>query len=267
MGSANHELIAALPGVRRFARALCGNQSSADATITRALEALIADRDRLAKFKNPKIALYATFLKIWNAGPISRLPIRFATNGALASADLNLQTLPSAYRQSFLLTTMEGFTSAEAAEILGRNGDEFDALAEEARRRVMSQIATDVLIIEDQFLLAMDCGNLIKGMGHRLLGIAANHKDAISLANQKRPGLILADIKLADGSSGLDAVNEMLGAFSVPVIFITGYPDSVVEAAKPRDAYLMAKPINPAALEAMITQALFFDERASPRLH
>ena len=73
---------------------------------------------------------------------------------------------------------------------------------------------------------------------------------------------MLADIQLADGSSGLDAVNEILTAVNVPVIFITAYPERLLTGDKPEPAFLITKPFQPDAVKAAISQALFFDRKA-----
>jgi DNA-binding response OmpR family regulator len=94
-------------------------------------------------------------------------------------------------------------------------------LVDDAGRELASEIATDVLIIEDEALISIDLEALMKSLGHRVIGVARAYAEAIDLANTKQPGLVLADIQLADGSSGLDAVNDLLRSFEVPVIFVT----------------------------------------------
>jgi CheY-like chemotaxis protein len=76
--------------------------------------------------------------------------------------------------------------------------------------------------------------------------------------------MVLADIQLADGSSGLDAVNEMLTSFSVPVIFITAYPERLLTGERPEPAFLITKPFQPETVKAVISQALFFERYAGP---
>jgi CheY-like chemotaxis protein len=63
----------------------------------------------------------------------------------------------------------------------------------------------------------------------------------VTIARTKPPGLILADIQLADGSSGLDAVNDLLNTFEVPVIFITAYPERFLTGERPEPAFLISK--------------------------
>ena len=114
-------------------------------------------------------------------------------------------------------------------------------------------------------LIALDLEGLVESLGHRVLGVARTHSEAVALANQKRPGIILADIQLADGSSGLDAVNEMLRTFEVPVIFITAYPERFLTGERPEPAFLIAKPFQPATVSAVLSQALFFERNARRR--
>jgi CheY-like chemotaxis protein len=111
----------------------------------------------------------------------------------------------------------------------------------------------------------MDLEGLVENLGHRVLGVARTHSAAVALAKTKRPGLILADIQLADGSSGLDAVNELLKTFEVPVIFITAYPERFLTGERPEPAFLIAKPFQPAMVSAIASQALFFARNAKNR--
>jgi CheY-like chemotaxis protein len=104
----------------------------------------------------------------------------------------------------------------------------------------------------------MDLESLVRNLGHNVIGVARTHSDAVALAKNKKPGLILADIQLADGSSGLDAVNELLKTFEVPVVFITAYPERFLTGERPEPAFLISKPFQPAMVSAVASQALFF---------
>ncbi|MBU2381500.1 MAG: response regulator, partial [Alphaproteobacteria bacterium] len=73
-----------------------------------------------------------------------------------------------------------------------------------------------------------------------------------------RPGLVLADIQLADGSSGIDAVKDILKRFDVPVIFITAFPERLLTGERPEPTFLITKPFQPETVKAAISQALFF---------
>ena len=82
------------------------------------------------------------------------------------------------------------------------------------------------------------------------------------MARKQRPGLVLADIQLADESSGIDAVNDILRGVEVPVIFITAYPERLLTGERPEPAFLITKPFMPEMVKAVIGQALFFDTRS-----
>ncbi len=257
-----HELRSHLPYARRFARALSGSQQSGDAYIVQTLEAIVADRSVLVDYQSPKLALYATLLGLWNSIAINHVPDASAADPTIASADRRLQALTPRPRQAFLLVSMEGFTLSEAAEILGVDEEEVTELIEDANHDIAGQVATDVLIIEDEPLIAMDLEGLMQEMGHRIIGIASTRAEAVRLASEHRPGLVLSDIQLADGSSGLDAVNDMLGSFEAPVVFITAFPERLLTGEKPEPAFLITKPFDPNQVKTVTSQALFFDQRA-----
>ena len=170
-------------------------------------------------------------------------------------------------RQAFLLIALEEFSELEAAEILDVSVAKLRNLVEECGRELAADIATDVLIIEDEAFIAFDLEGLVESLGHRVLGIARTREEALAIAGKKRPGLILADIQLADGSSGLDAVNDMLETFETPVIFITAYPERFLTGERPEPAFLIAKPYQPSTVSAILSQALFFEHKASRREH
>ena len=251
-----------LPYARRFARALCGSQEHGDAYIVLTLEALIADRGIFDDYESQKNALFATFLKLWNGQSGAPALQDGAANPVMASADRKLQTLSPHSRQAFLLVSMESFSQQDAAEILGVDRVRVGQLIDEATRDIASQIRTRVLIIEDEPLVAMDLEAAMQDIGHTVMGIASTHDEARELTQGEKPGLVLADIQLADGSSGLDAVNEMLASFEAPVIFITAFPERLLTGEKPEPAFLITKPFDLNLVKAVSSQALFFEQSA-----
>ncbi len=209
-----------------------------------------------------RVALYRLFTKIWNS---VRLNNEVPPDSGEKPADMRIANLTPRPRQAFLLVALEGFSEEEAAAILDVDVPALRLLVEESGRELAAEIATDVLIIEDETFIAMDLEALVESLGHRVLGVARTHSEALALARNKKPGLILADIQLADGSSGLDAVNELLNAFQVPVIFITAYPERFLTGERPEPAFLIAKPFQPAMVSAIASQALFFARNARRR--
>jgi DNA-directed RNA polymerase specialized sigma24 family protein/CheY-like chemotaxis protein len=251
-----------LPYLRRYARALSGSQSSGDTYVAAALDALLEDPAVLDDRAGTRIGLFRLLTKIWNSVSI---------NGKTGPVD---ETLPAEQRiahitprprQAFLLVALEGFSEEQAAQILDVDVRTLRQLIDESGRELAAEIASDVLIIEDEIFIAMELEEVMKSLGHRVVGIARTRAEALALAERERPGLILADIQLADGSSGLDAVNDMLSSFEAPVIFITAYPERFLTGARPEPAFLIAKPFQPSMVSAIASQALFFRSNARLR--
>ncbi len=249
-----------LPYLRRFARALTGSQASGDNYVAAVLESLIADPAILTTTSTPRIALYGTLCRLWGSIPINGHSE--SQPNWEATVQGRLSHIPGPARQVFLLSAVEGFERREISEILHRSDADVDRLFEEANRQISEMIASDILIIEDEPLIALDIEDTITSLGHRSVGIARTHKEAVKLAKEKRPQLVLSDIQLADGSSGIDAVNDILGSFDVPVIFITAFPERLLTGERPEPAFLITKPFSPEMVKALIAQALFFDLRS-----
>ena len=250
-----------LPYLRRFSRAATGSQSSGDALVAATLEAIIADVDVFPDLSSDRISLYRIFTRLFASVNV-RVPEVENPPAWEAKAAANLSAIAPVARQAFLLVAVEGFSEKEAAEVLDVDETALSALLAEASEEISRQVATDVLIIEDEPLIAMDIEQMVESLGHRVVGIARTHKEAVSLFSSSRPKMVLADIQLADGSSGIDAVNEILAASPVPVIFITAFPERLLTGERPEPTFLVTKPFNPDMVKALISQALFFDRQA-----
>lgn len=248
-----------LPYLRRFSRAVTGSQTSGDAYVAATLEALIADISLFPEASNDRIALYKLFSALFSSSAVA-IPEPVSSFAWEQRAATNLANLPAKPRQAFLLVAVEGFTHAQAAEILSLPESEFASLLDQASVEISRQVATEIMIIEDEPLIAMDIEQLVESLGHKVVSVARTHKEAVSLFSQTNPRMILADIQLADGSSGIDAVNDILNTHSVPVIFITAFPERLLTGERPEPTFLVTKPFNPDMVKALISQALFFDE-------
>lgn len=247
-----------LPYLRRYARALTGSQSTGDAFVRATLEAALADQDLKASLEGGRVPLYKAFNKVWASAYLevndgdgsARSPEDGATGRLRAITPLN--------RQALLLTTLEDFSMEEAGEIMGIDPGEVESLVQEAVAEIDRETATSVLIIEDEPLISMQLEDLVQSLGHEICGTAATRTQAQQVISEKTPGLVLADIQLADGSSGLDAVDDILAIGSVPVIFITAYPERLLTGDRPEPTYLVTKPFQEQTVRAAISQALFF---------
>ncbi|MEW6255348.1 MAG: response regulator [Pseudomonadota bacterium] len=248
----HQQLIKQLPFLRRFARALLGSQKAGDAMVQETLKAIIEGKVPIRPDLSPRVALYRAFHEVW-----SQLP---ADGGAAMRADIRLQQLGAASRVALLLTAMEGFSFAEASSILATSLDEVERMVVAAQSEIDAQLATRVLIIEDEWVIALDLKTLVTELGHEVVGVAPTHSAALDLAKHGDFGLVLADIQLADGSSGIDAVGDILQSFNVPVIFITAFPDRLLTGERPEPTYLITKPFLSENVKATIAQALFFHE-------
>ena len=246
-----------LPYVRRYARALTGDQTTGDHYVRVALEALAAGERTLEANLTPRVALYHVFHAIWCS---SGAQLESPQDEDLATDDTTrrLMRIAPRSRQAFLLTALEGFTPTEAAQILDTDFAEVEQLIAEAQTEIDAELATDVLIIEDEPVIAADIEALVKELGHTVVDIAATRTEAVDAVARKTPGLVLADIQLADGSSGIDAVKDILARFNVPVIFITAFPERLLTGERPEPTFLITKPFQPETVKAAIGQALFF---------
>jgi len=263
--SISGDIKAHIPYLRRFSRALTGTREGGDDYVLAMLEIVVADQSKISASENLKIALYRLLLDIWTAAPIGAHADHSGANENEAAARRNLDAISALPRIAFLLNALEGFSLAEVGRILDVSEAVAGALVEAANRQIADQIATNVLIIEDEPLVALDLREIVEGLGHGVVGIARTHKEAVAAIAATWPGLILADIQLADGSSGIEAVNEILGSLSTPVIFVTAYPERFLNGEPPEPAFLIAKPFSVDGLKAVISQALFFDKRSHRR--
>jgi len=247
-----------LPYLRRYARALTGSQQSGDAYVRAVLEAFVSHSVQLDPALPSRVALYRVFHEIWRE-PGARF--HRAEAGALSggrSPEERLKGLSPTTREAMLLSTLEGFSFAEVSQILGVAHEEAEELAAEAQAEIERELAAEVLVIEDEPIIAMDIKELAEELGHRVTCIARTRDEAVQAALARRPGLVLADIHLADASSGVDAVNDILARFDCPVIFVTAYPERLLTGERPEPAYLLTKPFDRPTLKATIGQALFF---------
>lgn len=248
-----------LPYLRRFSRAVTGSQSSGDAYVTAMLEALITDVSIFPQCSNDRISIYRLFCFLFDQ-TAPHLSDPFPVYGFEETVRAKLSYLTPKARQAFLLLAVEGFTESEVLEILNIDHAEFKRLIAAAAQDIADQVATKIMIIEDEPLIAMDIEQLVTGLGHYVVGNARTKDEAVALYHKEKPGMILADIQLADNSSGIDAVSDILKDKSVPVIFITAFPERLLTGERPEPTFLLTKPFNPEMLKALISQALFFQQ-------
>ena len=231
--TSREELIRLLPYARRYARALTGDQRGGDELVAASLRTLLAkpptdDAGRLALYRE-----------------VTRRSVNGLDGG-----------LTAVQRQLLLLTTLEEFSADHAAGIVGVSRDQADALLQEARHHLRASAATDVLIIEDEPIIAMDIEELVASCGHRVVGVAASEAEAVEIARRSPPGLILADINLGLGGDGANAVARILTKLHAPVIFVTAYPERLLTGELTEPAFVITKPFEPLTLAIATYQAV-----------
>jgi DNA-directed RNA polymerase specialized sigma24 family protein/CheY-like chemotaxis protein len=255
---------AVLPNLRRYARALTGNQKEGDELIAAVLEALVANPAQLPAGVPLKLALYRLFLGIYNSRSAAGFEPASASEKEIV-ADRRLSRLSPRPRQAYLLRALEGFSADDAASVLDMSVHDVARLVAQANQEMMNQVATDVLIIEDEPMIALDLKDIMTSLGHNVTAVARTHSEAVAAIAARPVGLVLADIQLADGSSGIEAVNEILSISGVPIVFITAYPERLLTGQRPEPTFLITKPFEPDNVKAITSQALFFDLKAKPR--
>lgn len=246
-----------LPFLRRYARALTGSQGAGDCYAAATLEAILADRHIYDTEISPRAALFRAFHQIWSraGAPMAE----DASDPLEHRAQLHLRSLTKGSREALLLSTIEGFSIDEVAQVLQTTPDAAQQLIQQALTDMEDTVRGAVMIIEDEALIAMDIESIVLAMGHRVTGIARTHSAAVALGKKERPDLILADIMLAENTSGIDAVHDLLAALgSLPVIFITAFPDLLLTGRRPEPTFLIGKPYTDEQIRSAVSQAMFF---------
>ncbi|PZO67428.1 MAG: response regulator [Paracoccus denitrificans] len=245
-----------LPYLRRYARALTGSQHAGDNYAAATLEAILADRS-LMQGDDTRIGLFRTFHAIWQSTgePVDNEDQTLRE----AQAQLHLQKLTPNSREALLLRTIEELRYDQIAQVMQVEQAEAEELVQIALNEMGRAIRGRVMVIEDETIIAMDLKGIVQAMGHEVTGIARTHSAAVELGKNRRPDLILADIQLADGSSGIDAVNELLGSVGdIPVIFITAFPERLLTGDRPEPTFLISKPYSEEQVRSAVSQAMFF---------
>lgn len=245
-----------LPFLRRYARALTGSQADGDKYAVATLEAILGDSTIFEDEMSDKVALFKVFHSIWAT---SGAAFGDTETGIAAKAQHHLAGLTPGTREALLLHTIEEMRFDELAKVLSVTADEAKSRVDIAYAEMAKSMAGRVMIIEDEAIIAMDLESIVTDMGHVVTGIARTAEAAVKLFGQEQPNLIMSDIQLADGSSGIDAVNEITAKHpDIPVIFITAFPERLLTGNGPEPAFLISKPYTEEYVRSAVSQAMFF---------
>ena len=251
-----------IPYLRRYARILTGSQKLGDGLVRELLEAALVDADLRASLGESRVGLFKAFSRIYRSMGDALSIDEVERNDEQKTVANRLHRATPQARQALLLQAIEDFTPDEIADILGSDLADVSAMIGDALGAVEEAGRADILIIEDEPLISFQLEELVREMGNRVVGIATTHEEAVALFEARRPGIVLADIQLADGSSGIDAVNEILKDADVPVIFITAFPERLLTGERPEPTYLITKPFSDDYVRATIGQVMFFGSTA-----
>lgn len=256
MASTTDAIKREIPYLRRYARAACGDIHVADAYVYLAVERLL-DYPELLRERSLRVELYRLLYEICAAQPVDIGEQFLSSHGHLHMAHKSLAALPTDHRHAILLHALEELSLSEISYVLNRNERDVAELLSSAGKEILSTIYADILIIEDEAIIACDLSTILRELGHNVLPVAATREEAVRTAKNHTPGLILADIELANQSSGVDAVREICAERSVPTIFITAYPERLIVENKPEVTILLSKPYQPELVKKAVNRALF----------
>ena len=152
--STSQAVLQYLPFLRRYARALTGSQTSGDAYVAATLEALIASPNMLERAA-PRVALYRLFTKIWNSVAVNE-KADVGGEPDLAAGAAPRRRSPRGRARPSCWSRSKASPRRTPPQILDVDVPTLRGLVEESGRELAAEIATDVLIIEDETFIAMD---------------------------------------------------------------------------------------------------------------
>lgn len=122
---------------------------------------------------------------------------------------------------------------------------------------------SNILIVEDESIVAKDIQHSLKKLGYTVVEICSNGEDAIRIAEELKPNLVLMDIMLKGDMSGIEAASQIRDKYNIPVIYLTAYADeSTLSKAKVSEPYgYIIKPFKEIDLHTSIEMAIYKHEK------
>jgi signal transduction histidine kinase len=127
-----------------------------------------------------------------------------------------------------------------------------------ASKGVAAQSGARIMIVEDQRILALDLAETLDELGYTVAGMASRGEEAIELARQLSPQLILMDVELDGDVDGITTAETIRDEHDVPVVFLTAHADddTLHRATSSEAAAYLVKPFKPPDLRCVIEIAL-----------
>jgi DNA-directed RNA polymerase specialized sigma24 family protein/CheY-like chemotaxis protein len=253
-------LMAQLPYMRRYGRALTGSTIRGDDLVTRAVEAALSEPDRyqLDTDDEPvtRRRLYTLLNELFDtdAGAAGTTVSPAEPGHPIESA---LSSLPEQERRVFLLVSLEELPTPQAADVMGVPADEARDALGRAQNAMREQLVANILIVEDDAIIAYDLTETVLGMGHKVCGTAATMEEALAAAAANQPSLALMDLRLAHGGSGITTAQALRETRALPIIFVTAFAEELKQRGLDYLGPVIKKPFTREQIERAITQAVF----------
>ena len=238
-----------LPMLRRYMRAVIGDQMVGDRLAATLWRGMSDD----ARADGDATRVFAAATRAWRRAGTAPPARPFSGRSLLSSVPSGL-TLP---RQVGVLTDVFGLTVAQAAGVLDRSEGEITRLLAETRRERRDPLSLDLLVVEDNPLIAEHLARIGRAQGARVR-TARNHAEALRLADDAPPTIAICDYDLGPGPNGIAVVRALFEDHDTTSLFVTAYPDEVLQGADGEPAFVLPKPFS----EQRVAAALHYAARA-----
>jgi two-component system, response regulator PdtaR len=160
--------------------------------------------------------------------------------------------MDQSYHWGSMQTSLIDLAPAAAASSTSEDDERHSASRIERARRLR------LVIVEDDAVASMNLEAILEELGHQICDVASTASEAVRMAEQHRPELILMDIRLARGSSGIEAARTVRDSLDIPSIFVTAHSDAATigQAMAARPLGFVTKPYTSREIAAALAEAL-----------
>ena len=175
----------------------------------------------------------------------------------------DLPSMPSATPlsvQALLLCALEEFSQDDAATILGISPDRVNELVEEGGKAIQSDERATVLILDSEFMVTLELMSALEAFGYRVCGTPRTSAEALERAHVHKPDIIIltSAIRFGDNLEPMRVAEDVQRMCNASLVLLTAYPERFLQGRDSEWAFIMAKPFQPIAVAALVSQALRF---------
>lgn len=236
--------------VRQFSRAVFADRLIGDELMRMTMTRVSIDP---ASSSSSVVDVMGAFLHSWRMALKERpsSPVLFS-DAALIDA---LPEPPDDARLLLLMVDVMGLMPQQAAQVIGLSEDPKSVLRR-ARHDLRIEKKATAVVVEDEPLIAADIRAILERLGVEVAGEASSAEEAVKVAAESRPDVILADYNLDGRDTGIDAVMRINETHDCPVVFITGFPDRVLQGEEIEPDFVISKPYTPDNVRAAVVHCL-----------